>query len=89
MKNLLATLTKYKATQAQLDSLTALLKEQRAEIETYMKEKGVDTLTCGQYVAKIIPCTKKSLDEKKIRELFPDVAQATEKVTEYNRFMVK
>ena len=54
-----------------------------------MAEKETDKLICGQYVATITECTKKSLDEKMIRELFPEVAQKAEKVTTYNRFTVK
>lgn len=89
MKNLLATLTQYKALKAQLDSLDAQLKEKRAEIEAYMQEKGTDKLTCGQYVATITKCTKYSLDEKFIKKNYPDIAKEAEKVTPYNRFTVK
>lgn len=89
MKNLLATLTQYKAMKAQIDALEAQLKEKREEITAYMAEKGTSKLTCGQYIATITECRKTSLDEKKIRELFPEVAEATEKVTTYERFTVK
>ena len=89
MKNLLATLTQYKALKAQIDSLEAQLKEKRAEITEYMTEKGTDKLTCGQYIATITNCEKRSLDEKLIRERFPEVASAAEKVTAYQRFVVK
>lgn len=89
MKNLLATLTQYKALKAQLDSLETQLKEKRAEIESYMQEKGTDKLTCGQYIATITECTKRSLDEKFIKENYPNVAKEAEKVTTYNRFTVK
>ena len=89
MKNLLATLTEYKAMKAQLDALEAKIKEKRTEIEAYMTEKGTDKLTCGQYIATITECTKKSLDERMIREKYPEVAREAEKVTTYNRFTVK
>lgn len=89
MTNLLATLTQYKALKAQLDSLETQLKEKRTEIEEYMKAKGTDKLTCGQYIATITECTKKTLDEKLIKELYPEVARKAEKVTTYNRFTVK
>lgn len=89
MKNVLATLTQYKALKAQIEALEAQLKEKRTEIEDYMKEKGTDKLTCGQYIATITECTKKSLDEKLIRKQFPDVAKVAEKVTTYDRFTVK
>ena len=89
MKNLLATLTQYKALKAQIENLEAQLKEKREEITEYMEEKGTRKLTCGQYIASITECEKKSLDEKKIRELYPEVASATEKVTKYERFTVK
>ena len=89
MINLLATLTSYKALKAQADAIEAQLKEKRTEIESYMKEKNTNKLTCGQYIATITECSKKSLDEKLIRELFPEVAEKAEKVTTYNRFTVK
>lgn len=89
MKNLLATLTQYKALKAQIENLEAQLKEKRTEIEEYMAEKETNKITCGQYIATITECTKKSLDEKMIREQFPEVAQKAEKVTTYNRFTVK
>lgn len=89
MTNLLATLTQYKALKAQLDSLETQLKEKRTEIEEYMKAKGTDKLTCGQYIATITECTKRSLDEKFIKEHYPTIAEEAEKVTTYNRFTVK
>lgn len=89
MTNLLATLTQYKALKAQLDSLETQLKEKRTEIEEYMKAKGTDKLTCGQYIATITECTKRSLDEKFIKEYYPNIAQEAERVTTYNRFTVK
>lgn len=89
MKNVLATLTEYKALKAQLDAIEAKIKEKREEITQYMSEKGTDKLTCGQYIATITECTKKSLDEKLIREKFPEVAREAEKVTTYERFTVK
>ena len=89
MKNVLATLTEYKAIKAQIDALEAKLKEKRTEITDYMEEKGTDKLTCGQYIATITECTKKSLDEKLIREKFPEVAREAEKITTYERFTVK
>ena len=89
MKNLLATLTQYKATKAQIEALEAKLKEQRAEIETYMAEKNTTKLTCGQYIATITECTKTSLDEKLIRSQYPEIAKEAEKTTTYNRFTVK
>lgn len=89
MKNVLATLTQYKALQAQIDSLEAKLKETRNEITEYMQEKGTDKLVCGQYIATVTTCTKKSLNEKLIREQFPEVAEKAEKVTTYERFTVK
>ena len=89
MKNLLATLTEYKALKARMEAMEAQLKEKRAEITDYMTEKGTNKLTCGQYVATITECTKTTLDEKKIRELYPEIAKETEKVTKYERFTVK
>ena len=89
MKNLLATLTQYKAIKAQIEALEATLKEKRTEITDYMAEKGTTKIVCGQYVATITEVTKTSLDEKKIREEYPDVAEATEKTTTYERFTVK
>lgn len=89
MKNLLATLTQYKAIKAQIEALEAQLREKRTEITDYMAEKNTSKLTCGQYIATITECTKRTLDEKMIREFYPEVAEATEKVTTYERFTVK
>ena len=89
MINLLATLTQYKATKAQIEALEAKLKEQRTAIEQYMQGKNTNKVTCGQYIATITECTKTSLDEKLIRTLYPEVAKEAEKVTTYNRFTVK
>lgn len=89
MKNLLATLTQYKALKAQIEALEAQLKEKRVEITDYMTEKGTTKLTCGQYIATITECEKRTLDEKRIRELYPEIAKETEKVTTYERFTVK
>ena len=87
--NLLATFTAYKALKTQYKEIEEQLKTKQAEIEQYMKEKDTTKLVCGQYTAIITECTKRSLDEKMIRELFPDVAEKAEKVTTYNRFSVK
>ena len=89
MMNLLATLTQYKALKAQIESLEAQLKTKRTEITSYMAEKGTTKLICGQYVATVTECTKTTLDEKKIRELYPEIASQTEKTTTYERFTVK
>ena len=89
MKNLLATLTQYKAIKAQIEALEAQLKDKRAEITEYMTEKGTTRITCGQYVASVTTCTKTGLDEKRIREEYPEVAAACTKTTTYDRFTVK
>ena len=87
--NLLATLTQYKALKAQIDALEAQLKEKRTEITDYMANKGTNKLTCGQYIATITEVTRTSLDEKIIREKYPEVASEAEKTTTYERFTVK
>ena len=89
MKNVLATLTEYKAIKAQIEALEAKLKEKRTEITDYMAEKDTKKLTCGQYVVTITECHKTSLDEKLIRELYPEVASATEKTITYEQLRVK
>ena len=89
MMNLLATLTEYKAIKAKIEALEAQLKEKRTEITDYMAEKGTAKLTCGQYIATITECEKRTLDEKRIRELYPEIAKETEKDTTYERFTVK
>lgn len=89
MKNLLATLTQYKAIKAQMDALKDQLEGIKTEITDYMTEKDTKKLTCGQYVVTIIECTKTSLDEKKIRELYPEVASETEKTITYEQLRVK
>ena len=89
MMNLLATLTQYKAIKAQIDALEAQLKEKRTAITEYMAEKDTTKLTCGQYIATITECSKRSLDEKLIREKYPEIAAEAEKTTTYERFTVK
>lgn len=89
MKNVLATLTQYKSLKAQIEALEEQLQEKRAEITSYMDEKNTDKLICGQYVATRKECQRRSLDEKYIREQFPKVAEAAEKITTYERFTVK
>jgi len=87
--NILATLTQYKSIKSQIDALESELKTKREEITNYMAEKGTAKLTCGQYIATITEVSRTSLDEKKIRELYPEIAKETEKVTTYERFTVK
>lgn len=88
MKNLLATITEYKALKAQAESLLEKANEKKEELINYMQGKELEKLTCGQYTAKLITCTKKSLDEKFIRLNYPEVAKQAEKETEYKRFTV-
>lgn len=89
MKNVLAAITSYKATKAQADALQKQAEKLKAELMDYIKSKECNTIVVGQYTLTITECVKRSLDEKAIREQFPDVAQATEKTTVYERFTVK
>ena len=89
MKNLLITLTEYKSMKAKYKAMEEELKAMENDIKQYMKEQETNKLTCGQYVATITECTRKTLDEKAIRELFPDIAKEHEKITTYERFLVK
>lgn len=90
MKNLLATLTHYKALKAEEKRLSDELKAIQNEIIEYMKTtENENTLVCGQYVATLTECSRKGIDEKALREKLPDVAKEFEKVTTYTRFAVK
>lgn len=89
MKNLLATITAYKAKKAEADRLTREAEAMKAELLEYMEDKNETVIKCGQYVLTITECTKTSLDEKALREQFPAIAKDFERVTTYNRFSVK
>lgn len=89
IKNLLATITKYKAVKAEADKLTKEAEAMKAELLAYMTGKNETVIKCGQYVLTITECTKTGIDEKALREQFPAIAHEFEKVTTYNRFTVK
>lgn len=89
MKNLLISLTEYKAKKNQLDALKAELDAMKAELINYMNEKETDVLVCGAYKATLTHCVKTSLDDKAIREAFPDIAKQFERSTPFDRFTVK
>ena len=89
MKNLLATITTYKAKKAEADKLMKEADKIKAELIGYMKEKETTSIVIGQYTLTITECTKTSIDEKLLRERYPDIAQEAEKVTTYERFTAK
>lgn len=89
MKNLLATITAYKAKKAEAEKLTREAEAMKAELIEYMAGKHENVIKCGQYVLTITECTRTGIDEKSLREQFPAIAQEFEKVTTYNRFTVK
>lgn len=89
MKNMLATLTHYKALKAKEAELKTEIETLKNTITEYMKENGSNKLTCGQYIATITEVTKTTIDEKALRENLPDVAKQFEKSTTYDRFTVK
>lgn len=89
MKNLLATITAYKAKKAEAEKLAKEVEKMKSELVQYMNEKATNSIICGQYVLTITECQKHSLDEKGIREKFPEIANEFEKITTYNRFTVK
>ena len=92
MKNVLAFLTEYKSKRAELDELKKLVDGMKDELTEYVlsrDEKGKATYTCKPFVVTITECTRTGLDEKTIRELFPDIAKEYETVTTYDRVTVK
>lgn len=95
MKNLLVFLTQYKAKKAQLDSLTEEVEAMKKEIESYTMannepdEKGKYKFTCGQYMVTITPCTRKEIDKKRLEAEKPEIAKEYEKISEFNRTIVK
>lgn len=88
MKNVLATITEYKALKAQIEQLTRKADGIKTDIIGYMKEKETDILTCGQYTAKLTTCTKTGIDTKRLKAEKPDIASEYETITEYERFTV-
>lgn len=95
MDNVLMYLTQYKARKAQLDTLKAEVESMKAEITSYVLSKvnrddsGKARYVCGQYVVTVAECSRTSLDEKAIRELFPDIAKEHENITTFDRLTVK
>lgn len=89
IKNLLATITKYKAVKAEADRLAKEAEAMKAELIEYMGGKNETVIKCGQYVLTITECTRTGIDEKALREQFPAIAKEFEKTTTYNRFTVK
>ena len=95
MKNVLAYLTEYKSKKAELDKLENEVKAMKKEITDYVlskverNEKGKAEYTCKPFTVTITLCKRIGLDEKTIRELYPDIAKANETVTEYDRVTVK
>ena len=95
MKNVLATLTEYKSKKAELESLKAEVESMKKEITEYVlskverDEKGKASLTCKPFTVTVTLCKRTGLDEKAIRELFPEIAKEHETITEYDRVLVK
>lgn len=95
MKNVLAYLTEYKAKKAELDRLDEEVKAMKKEITDYVlskverDEKGKAKYTCKPFTVTVTLCKRIGLDEKTIRELYPQIAKENETVTEYDRVTVK
>lgn len=95
MKNVLAYLTEYKSKKAELDKLETEVKAMKNEIANYVlskverDEKGKAIYTCKPFTVTVTLCKRTGLDEKAIRELFPEIAKEHETETEYDRVIVK
>ena len=88
--NIIPTLTHYKALKAQLDSIKEELDSIKSDVIDYMIANDCKgKMVVGQYTVTVTECTKTSLDEKAIRERFPDIAKDFERKTVYDRFIVK
>lgn len=95
MMNVLATLTAYKSKKAELDAMKKELDAMKEQIVDYVlskvdrDEKGKATYVCKPFTVTVTECKRIGLDEKTIRELFPDIAKEHETVTVYDRVTVK
>lgn len=95
IKKPLAFLTTYKSKKAELDALEEEVKEMRKQITDYVlskvsrDEKGNAKYTFKPFVLTVTHCKRAGLDEKAIRELFPEIAKEHETVTEYDQLRVK
>lgn len=90
MKNIIATLTHYKALKAQEDAIKAEMDAIKADVVAYMKETNAgDKMTVGQFIVTNKEVTRTGIDEKRLRAERPDVATEYEKTTVYDRFTVK
>ena len=84
--NIMATITEYLAKKNRIAKEEKELETLKNDILDYMGNN--DELIIGQYKATNKTCTRHGIDEKKLKELFPDVAVAVAKETEYKRFTV-
>ena len=90
MKNLLSTLTHYKAIKAQIDALTVEADAIKADIVAYMDASPTpDKLTVGQYIVTNATVTRSGIDEKRLKAERPDIASEYAKETTYRRLTVK
>jgi len=95
MKNILAFLTAFKAKKARLDKLTEEYESMKKEIESYTMENntpdenGKYKIVVGQYTITISPVTRTDIDKKRLEQELPDVAKEYEKISTYNRTIVK
>lgn len=89
MTNILATLTSYKAKKAELKKAEKELDSIKAEILSYMEEKGVRELDCKSIKAVLTECQKTGFDKKTFETENPDLAGKYDYITVYDRFDVK
>lgn len=85
--NIMATLTAFLAVKNRIEQEEKQLAELKETILEYMGDN--EELIIGQYKATNKTCVRKGIDEKMLKELFPAVASAVAKETEYKRFIVK
>ena len=94
MENVLAYLTSYKSKVATKKALEKEIDEMKAVISDYVlskvsrDDKGKATVTVKPFTVSVTACKRCGLDEKTIRELFPEIAKEHEKVTVYDRVTV-
>lgn len=89
MKNLLATITKYKAKKAEAEKIMKEADALKNELIGYMKDNDAFSITCGQYVLTITECTRTGIDSGLLKSKYPEIAKETETVTTYERFTVR
>ena len=85
-KNIMATITEYLAEKNRITIAEKHLEELKTDILDYMGEN--EELIIGQYKATNKTCTRKGVDGKLLKELYPEIANEVATETTYKKFTV-